>query len=96
MGVHVLRNFPPLAGLPLTSREVMREVGLLARQRIYERTTGGQDMHGQAFKPYSQSYQTAKARELGSTGVNLQVSGAMLNALTIIEVTDHSVTLGFR
>jgi hypothetical protein len=27
--------------------------------------------------------------------VNLQVSGAMLNALTIVDVTDHSVTLGF-
>ena len=95
MGITVTKNFPPLAGLELTNRQLMREVGLLARERIYKRTLAGRDMHDNAFRPYSADYRAAKAREVGAGTVNLQLSGAMLNALVILEVTDDSVTLGF-
>lgn len=84
-----------LADIPLTSRDLMREVGLLARERILRRTASGLDQNEAPFKPYSPAYDVLKAKELGAGGVNLQVSGAMLNAIVITEITENSVTLGF-
>jgi hypothetical protein len=93
--ITVTRNFAPLANVQLTSKAVMREVGLLARERIFRRTASGVDENERAFRPYSAAYAKAKALSLGSAQVNLQVSGAMLNAIVITELTDTSVTLGF-
>jgi hypothetical protein len=95
MSVTVTKNFPPLASEQVTTKAVMREIGLLARERIIRRTISGTDEHGAAFRPYSASYRALKSRELGGGTVNLQVSGAMLNAITIVDLTDDSVTLGF-
>lgn len=92
----IKRTIPDLSREPLVTRETMREIGLLARERIIRRTIAGKDEQGQAFRPYSPEYAERKAKELGGGGVNLQVSGAMLNALTIVDVTDRSVTLGFN
>ncbi len=92
----VTPNFRPLAELQLTDRALMREVGLLARERIIRRTISGLDENDQGFEPYSREYAARKAAELGGGNVNLQVSGAMLNAITIGEVTDDSVTLTFN
>lgn len=95
MSVTVSRNFAPLTSIRPTTKELMREIGLLARERIIRRTISGQDEHGASFTSYSPSYARQKAKELGGGGVNLQVSGAMLNAITIVEVTDTTVVLGF-
>lgn len=96
MPVSVIRVGKPLADVPLSTEPLMRDVGLLARERILRRTLAGIDQNGATFQPYSAAYALRKALELGSAGVNLQVSGAMLNALTITEVTPTTVTLGFR
>lgn len=95
MGVSVRKNFKPLAQLKLTTKAVMKEVGLLARERIVRRTLAGTDAAGAPFRRYSPGYAKRKARELGAGPVNLQVSGQMLNAIQITELTDDSVTLGF-
>jgi hypothetical protein len=96
MGVQVRSTIPNLANIKLSDRELMREVGLLARERIVRRTISGRDAKGGSFQPYSPSYAERKAKEgLGGGTVNLQVSGAMLNDLQITEVTDESVTLGW-
>ena len=95
MGVTVRVNFKPLADFPLSTKELMRDVGLLARERILRRTAAGMDQADRAFAPYSAGYALQKAKELGSMGVNLQVSGAMLNAIVVTNVTDKSVTLDF-
>lgn len=95
MAVIILRNFPPLTDLKLTSREVMHEVGLLARDRIYQRTISGRDQHGDPFAPYTPAYAAQKAKAVGTTGVTLQLSGAMLNAMRIVRVDDESVEIGF-
>jgi hypothetical protein len=79
----------------MVTRETMREIGLMARERILRRTISGKDAQGQPFQAYSAGYRLRKAQELGGGTVNLQVSGAMLNGLTIVDVTDRSVTLGF-
>jgi CTP:molybdopterin cytidylyltransferase MocA len=89
--VKVTRNFAPLGDLPLTTVADMREVGLLARERIVRRTLRGIDAHGAPFQPYSAAYAAIK----GSTHVDLQVSGNMLNHLTITHVDENSVTLGW-
>jgi hypothetical protein len=95
MSVTILRNFPPLTDLKLTSRELMHEVGLLARDLIYQRTISGRDQSDAPFAPYSRAYAETKARAVGTTEVNLQLSGAMLNAMQIVHVDDESVEIGF-
>lgn len=95
MGVTVRVNFKPLADFPLSTKELMKEIGLLARERILRRTAAGRDERDQAFRPYSAAYALQKAKELGPGGVNLQVSGAMLNAIVVTKVTEKSVTLEF-
>jgi hypothetical protein len=96
--VAIRRTFADLSRLPdlVVDRSLMREIGLLARERIIRRTVSGKDEKGQPFQAYSPGYREQKAKELGGATVNLQVSGAMLNALTIVDVTDRSVTLGFN
>lgn len=93
MSVTIRRNFGPLArDVKFSDRALMREIGLLARERIIRRTLSGKDEGGKAFHPYSPGYRAAK----GSSKVNLQVSGQMLQAITIVAVDEDSVTLGFK
>lgn len=95
MGITISRGTSKLADLALTNAAFMREVGLLARERIIRRTLAGQDQDGQPFAPYSASYAAVKEKELGTDFVNLQVSGGMLNGLVIVDIGDNYVTLGF-
>lgn len=95
MSAKVTRNFGPLDKIPLTNKALMREVGLLARERIVRRTVSGQQTGGAPFAPYSASYAAQKSEALGVSRVNLQLSGAMLNAIAITRVEDDEVELGF-
>jgi hypothetical protein len=92
MSVKVSRNFTALSAIALTTADDMREIGLLARELIYNRTIAGTDASGQAFAPYSEGYAKAK----GSTFVDLTVSGNMLNHMQIIEADEDSVSLGWE
>ena len=96
MGVVIRRSFGRLPDLKLTDRETMRAIGEEVRERIQRRTLSGQDVDGQPFEPYSDGYAKAKSEAMGTTKVDLAVSGEMLGGLTIVNVTDKSVTLGFR
>jgi hypothetical protein len=91
----VTRNFGPLDQIPLTTKAIMREVGLLARERVVRRTRQGQTTEGGRMQPYSPSYAKRKGKELGTTQPNLTVSGAMLNDIVLQNVQDDEVTLGF-
>ena len=95
MGVVIRRNFS-LANLQIVTRAQMQEIGLLLRERIVRRTMAGQDAEGQPFAAYSPDYAKRKGEALGTDAVNLSVSGEMLNNLAVVDVTDRSVTLGFR
>jgi hypothetical protein len=94
--VTLSRNFPELDKLELTTIEDMREIGLLAREQILARTLSGMDADGAAFAPYSEGYAERKRAQLGTSAVNLQVSGNMLNHLGIVKVEADSVTLGWN
>lgn len=98
-GVVVQRNFGSLEHLKLVTPEMMRDIGLLAREMIVTRTRAGVDVDGQAFEPYSEGYAEAKRKALGTSAVNLTVSGGLLNDLTIVDVKVEeekaSVTLGW-
>lgn len=95
MSVRITRDFPRLTELRLTTREMMREIGDLAKETIIRRTRAGQGTKG-ALLPYSAGYAKVKAAELGSASpVDLTVSGDMLDSLEIVEVDDRSVTLGW-
>lgn len=95
MSVTITRTIPDLTRLSLLTRADMREIGNLARERVIRRTASGLDSSGRNFQAYSPGYAERKGKELGVTEPNLQVSGAMLNALQIVDVTEDSVTLGF-
>lgn len=93
--VTIKRNFDSLTELDLVTREDMREIGLLARERIVTRTREGLDASLQPFAPYSEAYEAQKQAALGHANVDLQVSGNMLNHLGIVDVTENTVTLGW-
>lgn len=97
MGVRVVTTGKRLSDTPLSTKQMMRECGLLARERIIRRTLSGQSSDGSAFMAYSPGYAKQKAKELGGTGtVNLQASGDMLNSIVLADLTDTSVTLKFN
>ena len=93
--ITVQRNFKTLTDLKLVTRDMMRELGLLARERMITRTLRGQSVDGGGFAPYSEGYAELKRAALGTTTVNLQVSGNMLNQMGIVDVTENTVTLGW-
>jgi len=95
MPVTVTLSGPRLAETPLTHASLMREIGLMVRERILRRTIAGIDANDQPFAAYAPTYAALKEKELGPGGVNLQVSGAMLNALQILNVTENSFTVGY-
>jgi hypothetical protein len=94
-GVTVSKNFT-LSAIEFSNRALMREIGLLVRERVVRRTRSGIAATGARFAPYSAGYALQKAKALrGSGTVNLTVSGDMLNKLVLSEVTETSVTVGY-
>jgi hypothetical protein len=97
--VTITRSFGSLDDLQLVTADDMREIGLLAREQILRRTLSGVDVNGQPFQPYSKGYAEAKQKALGTSAVNLQVSGGMLNDITVSDAQADgekaSVTLGW-
>ena len=96
MSITVRKNFVRLRDIEMVTAADMRDVGELVIQRIRERTMRGQDTDGGAFADYSDGYATAKRRAVGTSRVNLTVSGEMLNAMTVIDATPTKVTVGFK
>lgn len=92
--VEITRNFGSLADLQLTTAEDLREVGLMARERIVSRTREGMGPNG-PLAPLSAGYAKQKRQALGTDAPDLTVSGNMLNDLQIVAVDDDSVTLGW-
>jgi hypothetical protein len=96
MPITLTQSFPKLSSVKMTDEALMREIGLQAIRAIQARTRQGRDSSGRAFAPYSPGYAKAKAKAVGgSMTPNLTLSGDMLNALQIVEVTPTSVTLGW-
>jgi hypothetical protein len=60
----VTRNFGPLDQIPLTTKAIMREVGLMARERVVRRTRAGHGTNNAPFPPYSAAYAAKKAGAL--------------------------------
>jgi hypothetical protein len=97
--IFVERIGVPLDQLELITREDLRELGLLARERIVRRTRQGLGPDGVPFEPLSPEYAKRKRAALGQDKADLTVSGNMLNdvAVTNIVLTDDEayVELGF-
>lgn len=83
------------ASIALVNAALMTDVGDLALSLIRRRTTAGKDKNNQVFAPLSAGYAKQKAKALGSARADLTVSGRMLNEMSRIGVTDHSVSIGF-
>lgn len=98
--VRVTKNFRPLGDLQFITREDMAALGQELILRIRQRTAAGVDAEQRPFAPYSPKYAEQKgATVFGAVAsalrVNLELTGAMLGAMTVTDVTDTSVTLGF-
>lgn len=95
MPVYVTRNFGQLTEALKTTKDDWYQIGLLARERILQRTRSGQDQYNKPFTPYSQGYIDARTKEgLARNTVKLELSGEMLRSIQII-ATDTQVTLTF-
>lgn len=86
-----------LSGYGLTSDE-KDEVADLIVERIVNRTQQGKDKDGQKFTSYSKAYKESLDFKVAgkSNLVDLQLSGDMLAALSILDKTSRSVTIGFE
>ncbi len=93
LSVTVEKNFGDLADIELLTREDWAATGRLAREYIVRHTTGT-DQSGKAFAPYSKGYAKARQKAGLSTRPSLQLSGAMLQSITV-EPDANGVTLGF-
>ena len=74
------------------------EVADLIIERIVNRTDQGKDKDGRKFPGYSKSYkESLDFKVAGKTNkVDLQLSGDMLAALSVLDKTSRSVTIGFE
>ena len=94
MAITIRKNTVDLSNVRFVSREDMAAVGQLVRQRILERTARGVDAKGNPFAPSSPEYRDLKREQLGSSGVDLTISGEMLRAM-VVEATESSVRITF-
>jgi len=81
------------------SKKERREIADLIVERIVDRTLDGKDKRGKGFPGYSKEY--IKSLDFNNAGksasdVNLQLSGDMLAALTLLNETDGKLTIGFE
>lgn len=74
------------------------EVADLIIERIVSRTDQGKDKDGRRFPGYSKSYKESLDFKVAgkSSKVDLQLSGDMLAALSVLDKTSRSVTIGFE
>jgi hypothetical protein len=87
-----------LSGYGLTSDE-KDEVADLIVERIVDRTQKGKDKDGERFAKYSKTYKDSldfKIAGKSPSKVDLQLSGDMLAALSVLDKTRRSVTIGFE
>lgn len=87
-----------LSGLGLT-QDQREEVADLIVERIVNRTVKeGRDRYGDKFPKYSDSYKESldfKIAGKSKSKVDLQLSGDMLAALKVLDVTSRSVLIGY-
>lgn len=95
MGFTVTTKGKRFDEIPLSGKELMKEIGLLAERLIRTRTEQMTDVHGAPFEPLSAAYAAQKAAAGLPAQPDLTVSGRMLNDMGITEVADRSVTIGF-
>ncbi len=82
----------------LTSSQ-RRELADLVIEHIYDRTDRGLDANGKPFKKYSKSYVESLAGQVGGKSkgrVNLQLSGDMLAAMTVLSHSEGEIKIGWK
>lgn len=94
MKIVVSRIPKPLSSLKLTKRSLMQEIGDFVVNHIRQRTEQGRGVDGRFFPALSAVYAKRKAKALGHSRADLQVSGDMLNSLKATVTSDGRVTVG--
>jgi hypothetical protein len=80
------------------SSDERNSIGIDIIERIIERSQSGKDKNGQDFVAYSEGYKKSFEFKLAGKGEspNLTLTGEMLNAMTVLETSDGSITIGYR
>ena len=76
-------------------KEVWRNIGDAARSIIHEETQLGKDWDGKRFRKYSPLYKRTRKKAGYPVKPDLTVTGNMLNSLSVVRVSNRSVTVGF-
>jgi hypothetical protein len=92
--VHISRPRKLDDAIQLDDRD-LKKIGAEAIRLITRRVTRGMNLSDRPAKALSASWKKHKTKRGKKPIRDLQDSGAMLNALTIIEVGDAEVTIGF-
>lgn len=79
----------------LDGRRVTRGLGEEAVRLIRERLAQGRQESGQPLPPYSDTYRTELRRANEGTRRDMQLSGSLLKALTVLQVRRNSVSVGW-
>src|SRR4051812_45409968 len=76
------------------------ELADLVVEHIYDRTDKGLDKDGKPFRKYSKSYVESLAGQIGGKTkngkVNLQLSGDMLAAMTVLSSSEGEIRIGWK
>lgn len=75
----------------LTTQELMKSIGVVAKNFVIKRTLSGKDVNGASFKIYSIQY--ARMKGVSRSPVNLRSTGQMLASMTTIVSSDNTVVI---
>ena len=76
-----------------TDREL---VGQLIIERLIDRTQGGRDIDNRPFATYSRGY-IEHLRQIGAdTGLDLTLTGEMLNSISVLSHAQGTITIGLE
>lgn len=82
------------------SRSQRTELADLVIEHIYDRTDRGLDVNNKPFKKYSKEYATGLSGQVGGKRVggkvNLQLSGDMLAAITVLSNNEGEIRIGWK
>ena len=73
-----------------------RLVGENIIRKIQTRTANHTDIDGDRFAPYSPGYRKEKQLLTGTGQPNLYLTGEMLNSLSILEIQDTRIRIGYQ
>lgn len=81
---------------PLLGAQDRELLGQLIIEEIQDRTAGGRDVQGNRFRSYSPGYRDYLRKIGAATNPDLELTGEMINSITVLRHTRGSITIGLE